>query len=389
MEFAAFADRAEELETEPADLETVTLGADLFADAGEDLGTLARFVQGRVFPAHESTKLDVGPATCDAAIARAAGPNVTADDVEERLAEAGEIGVVAASYDFGGQRGLGAFAGGGHDALAVADVDAKLRAIAAAAGEGSESATEDALFGLLNRAAPAEANYLARLVLGEMRIGVGEGSVRDAVAEVFDVPTDPVERALQMTNAYGLVAGNARDAGEDGLADHRLEVGRPVQAMLAQAGTVSDVLDSWDEVAVETKYDGARVQVHYDGGGDGNARDDVGGDENAREEAGGDGNARDDAGGVENSGDRVAGPEIGGRDAGAGIGVYSRNMEDVTDALPEVVAFVEATVDVPVSSTVRSSRSTTTGPRSPSGRCSRGSAGSTTSRGCARRYGSN
>jgi len=202
-----------------------------------------------------------------------------------------------------------------------------------------------------------------------------------------------------VTNDYGLVAGNARDAGEDWLADHRLEVGRPVQAMLAQAGTVSDALDSWDEVAVETKYDGARVQVHYDGGGDGNARDDVGGDENAREEAGadengreeagGDGNARDDAGGVENSGDRVAGSEIGGRDAGAGIGVYSRNMEDVTDALPEVVAFVEATVDVPVSSTVRSSRSTTTGPRSPSGRCSRGSAGSTTSRGCARRYGSN
>jgi hypothetical protein len=409
MEFAAFADRAEELEAEPADLETVTLGADLFADAGEDLGTLARFVQGRVFPAHESTKLDVGPATCDAAIARAAGPNVTADDVEERLAEAGEIGVVAASYDFGGQRGLGAFAGGGHDALAVADVDAKLRAIAAAAGEGSESATEDALFGLFNRAAPAEAKYLARLVLGEMRIGVGEGTVRNAVAEAFDVPTDPVERALQVTNDYGLVAGTARDAGEDWLADHRLEVGRPVQAMLAQAGTVSDALDSWDEVAVETKYDGARVQVHYDGGGDGNARDDVGGDENAREEAGSDENAReeagsdenareeagvdengpDDAGGVENSGDRVAGPEIGGRDAGAGIGVYSRNMEDVTDALPEVVAFVEATVDVPVSSTVRSSRSTTTGPRSPSGRCSRGSAGSTTSRGCARRYGSN
>jgi len=276
MEFAAFADRAEELEAEPADLETVTLVADLFADAGEDLGTLARFVQGRVFPVHESTKLDVGPATCYAAIARAAGPNVTADDVEERLAEAGEIGVVAASYDFGGQRGLGAFAGGGHDALAVADVDAELRAIAAAAGEGSESATEDALFGLFNRAAPAEANYLARLVLGEMqmRIGVGEGTVRDAVAEAFDVPTDAVERALQVTNDYGLVAGTAREAGEDGLPDNRLEVSHPVQAMLAQAGTVSDALDSWEEVAVETKYDGARVQVHYDGGGDENDPDD-------------------------------------------------------------------------------------------------------------------
>ena len=182
-----------------------------------------------------------------------------------------------------------------------------------------------------------------------------------------------------MTNDYGLVVGTARDAGEDGLADHRLEVGRPVQANLAQAGTVSDALDSWDEVAVETKYDGARVQVHYDGGGV----------ENARDEAGGVENGPDDAGGVENSGERVAGPEIGGRDDGAGIGVYSRNMEDVTDALSEVSSSSRRPSTFRSSSTVRSSRSTTTGPRSPSRRCSRGSAGSTTSREFARRDGSN
>ncbi|MFB6164293.1 MAG: ATP-dependent DNA ligase LigA [Haloarculaceae archaeon] len=296
MEFAAFADRAAAIEAEPADLEIVSLVAALFEEAGADLPIVARFVQGRVFPAHESTTLDVGPSLCYDAIARAAGQNVAADDVEDRLAETGEIGAVAASYDFGGQRGLGAFAGDSADALTVAEVDAELRALAAAAGSGSQDRKLDLLFGLFNRCDPEEARYLARIVLSEMRIGVGEGAVRDAVAEAFDVPVDAVERALQVSNDYGLVAEVAREEGERGLADLRLEVGRPVQAMLAQAGAVRDALEEWDETAVEWKYDGARVQVHYDG-------DDV--------------------------------------------SLYSRNMEDVTDPLPEVVEFVEANLAVP------------------------------------------
>ncbi|WP_435194339.1 ATP-dependent DNA ligase LigA [Natronomonas sp. EA1] len=294
MEFAAFAAHASAIEAEPADLETVALVAELFAESGDDLPVVARFVQGRVFPAHDSTKLDIGPALCYEAIARAAGQNVTAADVEDRLADRGEIGAVAASYDFGGQQGLSAFTGG-RDKLTVAEVDTELRSLAAAEGAGSEETKLQTLFGLFNRCAADEAKYLARLVLAEMRIGVGEGTVRDAIAEAFAVPIEETERALQVSNDYGLVAETARDEGEAGLERIHLEVGRPVQAMLAQAGTVTDALDSWEAAVVETKYDGARVQVH----------------------------------------------------ASEAVRLYSRNMEDVTDALPEVVEFVEAELDVP------------------------------------------
>jgi DNA ligase-1 len=351
MQFDEFAARAEEIEAEPADLATVALVRDLFRDAGDDLAVVVRFVQGRVFPAWQSATLDVGPRLLHESVARAAGPNVTADDVEDRLADLGEIGAVAASYDFGGQQGLGAFATGGGDALTVSEVDRTLRELAAAEGEGSEDRKLNALFGLFNRASPAEAKYLARLVLSEMRIGVGEGTVRDAVAEAFLSPADgeaaddgggggddradgddadpgaaddgdvdagdggdadaddadalhasaeavsAVERALQVSNDYGMVAAVARDEGEAGLADVHLEVGRPVQAMLAQAGSVTDALDDWDAAAVETKFDGARVQVHYDG---------------------------------------------------EDVSLFSRNMEDVTDPLPEVVEYVASAVDVPV-----------------------------------------
>ncbi|MCD2202559.1 ATP-dependent DNA ligase LigA [Halobacterium sp. KA-6] len=298
MEFGSFAAHAADIEATDADLDVVTKVAALFDEAGDDLAVVARFVQGRVFPAHSETKLDIGPRLCYEALARAASTNVTVEDVEDRLAETGDIGEVAGNLDLGGQAGLGAFAAdSGDDNLTVAEVYEDLSALAAAEGDGSQDEKVTLLFGLFNDCSGEEARYLARLVLGEMRIGVGEGAVRDAIAEAFDVPVEAAERALQVSNDYGLVAVTARDEGVEGLDAMHLEVGRPVQAMLAQAGTVTDALDEWDEAAVETKFDGARVQVHWDG-------DDV--------------------------------------------SLYSRNMEDVTDALPELVEFVEDHVDAPV-----------------------------------------
>ena len=249
MEFAA---RVDEMEREDADLERVGLVTALFGDAGADLDIVARFVQGRVVPAHDGTKLDVGPSLCYEALAKAAGPNVSAADVEERLAAVGEIGTVAEELDLGGQQGLVAFGAGDDEGLTVAEADAQLGELAAAEGAGSTDRKLDALFGLFTRTEPLEARFLARLVLGEMRVGVGEGAVRDAIAEAFEVPVAAVERAIQVSNDCGLVAETARDGGEEGLAAVRLEVGRPVKAMLAQAGTAVDALEEWGSAAVET-----------------------------------------------------------------------------------------------------------------------------------------
>jgi DNA ligase-1 len=298
MDFADFADRVDAVEAETADLEITSLVATLLDDAGSDLPVVVRLLLGRVVPAWDSTTLDVGPSRCHEALARAAGPNVTADDVADRLAEAGEIGAVAESLDLSGQQGLAAFGATDPDPLTVAEVNDRLRTLAGADGSGSEDRKVDTLFGLFNRAEPIAARYLARIVLSEMRIGVGEGTIRDAVAAAFDVPVDAVERALQVTNDYGAVATRARDEGQAGLDGLELSVGRPVRAMLAQTGTAVDAVEAWERVAVETKYDGARVQVHHDPAGE--------------------------------------------------TAVFSRNMAEVTDALPELVEFVADAVDVPI-----------------------------------------
>ena len=296
MEFADFAARAAAIEAESADLETISLVAELFDRADGDLATVSRFVQGRIVPAHDDTKLEVGPRLCYEALAKAAGPNVTADDVEVRVAERGDIGAVAEELDLGGQRGLSAFGSGDRNPLSVGKVEATLEAIATASGSGSTDTKLDTLFGLFNRAQPLEARYLARLVLGEMRIGVGAGTVRDAIVEAFDVSPAAVRRAIQVSNDCGLVATTAREEGDDGLAEIRLRVGRPVRAMLAQTGTATDALESWETVAVETKFDGVRIQIHYDG---------------------------------------------------ETTGLFSRNLEDVTESLPEIVETVETSLETP------------------------------------------
>ncbi|UIO98968.1 ATP-dependent DNA ligase [Halobaculum sp. CBA1158] len=339
MEFATFAERADAMAEEEGDLATVGLVADALSAAGDDLAVVARFLRGEVFAGWDGRTLSVGPSLCHEALARAAGANVDAEEIEDRLAETGEIGAVAAGLDLGGQTGLGAFgggAGGADGGLTVREVYDDLVAVAAATGDGSESFRRDTLFGLFTSASPVEAAYLARLVLGEMRVGVGSGTLRDATAEAFleaDVttPTDEraendrtealvgvVERALQVTNDHGRVAEIARDEGEAGLRSVSLTVGRPVRSMLAQAGTVADALEAWDRAAVETKYDGARVQIHY--------RDPD----------------RDDA----------TPSREPGRDADAGgdgpVSIYSRNMEDVTAALPELVEHVREHAAPPV-----------------------------------------
>ena len=265
MDLSDFADRAADIEAEEADLDTVDLVADLLANAGEDLEAASRFVQGRVVPAHEDTTLDVGPALCYEALAKADGPNVSASDIEGELAETGEIGAVAEGLGLGGQRGLSAFGGKNAESRSVGDVEATLREVATASGSGSRGVKLDTLFGLFSGSEPTEARFLARLVLGEMRIGVGEGTVRDAITEAFGVPLSAVERALQVSNDCGLVARTAREAGLEGLKRIRLRVGRPIQAMLAQTGTALEALESWGEAAVETKFDGVRIQAHYDG----------------------------------------------------------------------------------------------------------------------------
>jgi DNA ligase-1 len=152
--------------------------------------------------------------------------------------------------------------------LTVAEVEAALGAIGTLAGKGSTAARREAVTSLLARATAEEQAFLVRLLLGDLRQGALTGVMADAVAKAAGVPATAVRGALTLRGDLAAVAAIALADGRDGLAAIRLEVGRPLSPMLA--GTAADVpaaMAKLDAAAlVDAKLDGARVQVHRDGG---------------------------------------------------------------------------------------------------------------------------
>ncbi len=183
--------------------------------------------------------------------------------------------------------------------LELAGIVAVLDEIAELSGPGSARAKQESLAGLLRRATSDEQEFLTRLLLGEMRQGASAGLLVEAIALAADVPADAVRRAHMVSADLGAVAQAAIAGGEAELARFGLALFRPVLPMLASpAGDFDDVFARHERAAFEWKLDGARVQVHV---GDGDVR------------------------------------------------VYSRRMNDVTAAVPELV---EAARSLPLRSAI-------------------------------------
>ncbi len=176
--------------------------------------------------------------------------------------------------------------------LEIRDVNQVLAELARVAGAGSDRQRRAMLNGLFARATQQEQSFLTGLILGELRQGALEGIMLEALAKAFAAPADRVRRAVMMAGDIAHVAQLLHESGVAGLDQCDVQLLRPVQPMLAQtAEDVDEAITDLGEAAFEYKFDGARVQAHR-------------------------------------SGDEVA--------------VFSRSLNDVTQAVPEVVEAVRA-----------------------------------------------
>jgi DNA ligase 1 len=151
----------------------------------------------------------------------------------------------------------------GEPTLELREVDETLERIARTAGRGSAGERQRQLGSLMQRATPAEQDFLGKLLTGELRQGALEGLMAEAIARTANVPAASVRRAQMLSGSMSEVAVAAVSSGEAGLASYRLELLRPIEPMLAQ--TAEDVpadLERMGAAAAEYKLDGARVQVH-------------------------------------------------------------------------------------------------------------------------------
>jgi DNA ligase-1 len=298
MEYGDLVEVYRDLETTDSTLQKTASLARAFAAADADtLPSVVLLVRGSAFAAWQSADLGVSSNLTLRAVAKATG--VDADRIEAEWRDTGDLGD-AAAWAVANQRQQTLFG----QSLTVESVLETLREIAGYEGDGSEERRIDAVAGLVSAADPEAARYVVRTVLGHLRLGVGEGTVRDAIAEAFldgsQAAVEAVERAHQVTTDFRVVAETARDEGIEGLQELDVEVGRPVKVMLASkaeglAAGVRDVADDPAAAIAEYKFDGVRVQIHVDG------------DE---------------------------------------VRVFTRRLEDVTDQFPEVVAAVREGVTV-------------------------------------------
>jgi DNA ligase-1 len=265
--FREFAEACKVIEDTPGSLEMTSQVAELLDRVSiEELPIVTHFVMGEVFPAWSSEEIGVGAGILYAALARSSGFSV--DEIEDIVKETGDIGktaVRALAKNSNGQATFSSFLTE-IDELSVIEVFQRFQAISKASGKGSQTAKIKNLQYLFNSASPEEVSYIARLAVEDMRIGVGEGIVRDAIAAAFYVPVEVVERGFMLTNDLGLVATTAKQGGVEAVSGLDMQLNRPIRMMLAQvAPTLEAAISDIGTPAIEWKFDGARVQIHKDG----------------------------------------------------------------------------------------------------------------------------
>ncbi len=282
MKYSVLVEVYERLESTTKRLEKTSILSD-FLKSADDLDKVMLLVQGRVFPNWDQRELGMAARLLLKAISVATGASL--EKIESTWKETGDLGNVAVELTKKKSQ-VALFS----QPLTVQKVFDNLRKIAEMEGAGTVDRKVQLVAELMTSASPVEAKYIIRTILGELRVGLGEGTVRDAIVWAFfadkagvkydkatneldlsddervnyDKYTTLVQEALDVANDFAEVAKIAKEKGESELQNVSLMPGKPVKVMLFQKA--KDIADAFTVVgkpaAIEQKYDGFRLQVH-------------------------------------------------------------------------------------------------------------------------------
>lgn len=258
VRYATLADAFEKLEKTSAYLEKNNIIANILKKTPvEEMERVVLLLLGKAYPAYISKETGVGLQQLKKAVAQASG--YSSADVDRLMKQVGDLGEVARQL-LGKKKQVTLFA----ERLTVKKVFENIKSLPEITGEGSVDRKIATIAELLSSSNPLEAKFITRTVLGDLRIGVAEGRLRDAIAGAFGVPPDVVEHAYMLTTDYAIVAKAVAAGGEKGLEKLGLTVGHPVNPMLAQrVETLKEVLERMGgKAAFEIKLDGIRIQAH-------------------------------------------------------------------------------------------------------------------------------
>lgn len=228
-----------------------------------EVDKIVYFFQEHILPSFYGSELGIAEKMVEKALAKASSNSEA--KIETLYKKKGDFGLVAEEILSVKQPTLFKT-----KSQSINEIYDSLLKIAKTSGEGSNSRKIDMLTGILHNCSGKEAKYVVRFVLGSLRLGVGDPTVMDSLAKVFREDRSlrqEIEKAYNLCSDLGLVAKTLFEKGEKGIKDFKIKVGAPIRMALAERlPTPKEIIDKIGKCAVETKYDGLRIQWHLQDG---------------------------------------------------------------------------------------------------------------------------
>ena len=264
MLYSEIADTYEKIEATTKRLEMTDLLVDLLKRTPKEIiDKVVYLTQGKIYP--DFVKLEIGVAERLAIKALAHASGRRESEIEEDMKKTGDIGETAQKF-IAQKRQLTFF----QKPLTVQRVYETFDKMARASGSGAVDTKITLLAGLLADATPKDAKYIMRTVTGNLRLGIADMTVLDALAIAYGGGKETrelVERAYNISSDLGRVAKVLAEEGLEGIKKFKVVVGEPIRPMLAERlSSPEEILEKLGgECIAEYKYDGERIQAHKKG----------------------------------------------------------------------------------------------------------------------------
>lgn len=261
MIYKKLAELYEELDSTTKRLEKIKILSKFLEYLLEEEKDILYLLSGRIYPEYDERKIGISNQLAIKAISKATG--ISEKDVVKEWKKIGDLGKVAEEFTKKRKQStLHSYV------LTTKKVLENLRKLPEAEGKGAVGKKLSLITELLTSASPIESKYLIRTLIGDLRIGVQESTIRESIASAFfkgdKEVSGKIQRAIDRSNDLGAVFEIARKGKITELEKIHIEVGKPIKAMLAQkVATIADGFKALGKpCAVEYKYDGFRLIIH-------------------------------------------------------------------------------------------------------------------------------
>jgi len=260
MKFKDLAEYFKKLEAASKRLEMTDILAELFnnlnAKEKKHIDEIIYLIQGQLAPSFRNIEFQISEKLIHKSIVAASG--YTTAEVEAMFQRIGDYGEVAENICKSHKK-----------VLSISEVYEQLKQLASFQGVGTVAKKVEFLADLLKEINPLEAKYIVRIILGKLRLGIGDPTVLDGLSLAYNknkLLRKPLERAYNLCCDLGLVAKVLFNQGIKSINEFKIIVGCPVRmALAARLPGAEEIIDKIGRCAVEAKYDGFRCQVHKSG----------------------------------------------------------------------------------------------------------------------------